>query len=114
MSCCNPFTGKCEQGHGCAAHIEPACPPCTGDCNQGRTCPARYKLQPVVTHDDGDMTVTEWHAPRGDDGMPAIMFDGPYRWLEDLFFNAVFWVGVAVSSVAAIGCVWLIARRFWS
>ena len=24
-SCCNHFTSKCEQGHGCAAHTEP-CP----------------------------------------------------------------------------------------
>lgn len=47
-NCCNPFTGACEGGHGCAAHTEPwpvldaieVYPPCRSDCNQGRTCNA--------------------------------------------------------------------------
>lgn len=113
MTCCNPFTGECGgEGHGCAAHIEPVCPPCTGDCNQGRTCPARYPLQPVVTHDADSLTVTEWHAPQVDAGLPIISFDQPHQWLRDLFFRAMFWLAVAASSVIAIGCVGFIAEKF--
>lgn len=43
MTCCDY---GCTGAHGCAAHTEPS------DCTA---------LQPVATHDEPGLTVTEWH-----------------------------------------------------
>lgn len=58
MTCCNPFTSKCEGGHGCAAHTTSLSIACCGmaDCMDTH-CPGRP--EPQITDGESNQPWSE-------------------------------------------------------
>ena len=74
---------------------------CTTDkCGQGRRkCPSPEFCQ---ANSDGS-----------DPGLPIVMFEKPYQWIQDLFYEAVWWTGTVFLVAAIVGLIAGIAYSSW-